>query len=212
MLEPHLAPSGFRYRKKAESFVRRIPDGRQELSLALWGYKPSFEFSFSFSVRLEAAQAITNQFSGALPKYYDITTTSLTQLEFLGLPPNDTGQVRWRVVSESDLIAVLPGVIEVVHQRILPFFAEFQDLAALNRGLNPAGAENLLELSSDGSAFDASNMPYRAMAGVVVAHLVADDRLPDLIAAYRSQIRDLLESERQKFENLVAFVSQRDAT
>src|SRR5262245_34505623 len=85
-LKPTVAPSGFSYVKKDGSFVRAIDDGRQKLGVALWNYHPLFAFSLTMTVRLDAVQAIVNQFSGSPPRFHSITTTSLTQLEFLGIP------------------------------------------------------------------------------------------------------------------------------
>jgi hypothetical protein len=58
----------------------------------------------------------------------------------------------------------------------------------------------------DRRKFDATNQPYRAMTGVAVAHLASDPRLSDLIAAYRRQISEMQDDDRQKFENLVTYV------
>ena len=56
-------------------------------------------------------------------------------------------------------------------------------------------------------AFDATNQPYRAMAGVTVAYLAGDARLTNLISAYRRQLRGARPDDLRKFENLCAFVS-----
>jgi hypothetical protein len=208
-LAPVLSGAGFRFQKKSEAFVRKIDGGRQELGVALVDYNPLFEFSFSLCIRLEAVEEITNRFSGSPPKYHPITLTSITQLEFLGVP-TETGKpgVRYRAESESELIAIMPGVLGMVQDRVLPFFEEYRDVAAVNRGLNPEGAEQVFQLAwpPDRRAFDATNQPYRAMAGIAVAHLAGDPRLTALIAAYRAQISQMKEDDRHKFESMVEYL------
>ncbi|WP_020474756.1 hypothetical protein [Zavarzinella formosa] len=204
-LKSDTAPAGFRYVKKDGSFVRLIDGGRQMLGVALWNHNPLFAFSLTMTVRLDAVQAITNQHSGSPPQYHGITTTSLTQLEFLRLPA-ERGKVEFRASSESELAAVLPGVATLVRERVVPFFDEYRDVAALNRGLNPDGAERVMQPTwpPDRRAFDASNQPYRAMTGVAVARLAGDPRWEQLVAAYRAQLSGAPDHDRQKFEGLVA--------
>jgi hypothetical protein len=208
-LVPVLESAGFRYRKSAEGFVRKIDGGRQEIGIALWDFAPLFEFTLTLCVRLDQIQDLVNRFSGSPPQYHGITLTSITQLEFLGLPANpQSGMVKYLVTSESELAAVLPGVVAMVQDRVLPFFAEYTDIPSLNRGLNPAGAEHVTQevWPPDRSAFDSSNMPYRAMAGLAVAHFAGDPRLIALAAAYRAQVSGMQDQERQKLESLVAFL------
>jgi len=207
-LAPVLGPAGFRFRK--ESFVRKIDGGRQELAISLVDYKPVFRFSLVCCTRLDAVEEITNRFSESPEKYHGETLTSMTQLEFFGLPAKPGAGVQYELKSEADASAVLPGVAALVRDRLLPFFEEYRDVAALNRGLNPAGAERLAEprWPRDRREFDASNQPYRAMAGVAVAHLAGDPRVNKLVAAYRGQIRDLKDHDRQKFEQMVSHLLQ----
>ena len=209
-LKPVVAPAGFRYVKKDESFVRAIDGGRQTLGVALWNYNPLFAFSLVMTVRLDAVQAIVNQFSGSPPTFHGVTTTTLTQLEFLGLPA-EQGKVEFRASSEAELVGLLPGVEALVRERVVPFFGEYRDLAAINRGLNPAGAERVIQLPPypDRRAFyDTTNPLYRAMVGVAVARLASDSRWEQLVAAYRAQLAEGWDQDRQKFERLVAHLQR----
>jgi hypothetical protein len=199
---------GFRFQKRSDAFVRTIDGGRQELGLPLYDFNPVFEFSLTLCIRLDTVQEITNRFSGSPPKYHGATLTSVTQLEFLGLAAVPGRGVLYRAASASELAEVLPAVLTIVRERVLPFFDEFRTVGAVNRGLNPAGAERMLRLpdAPDRRSFDATNMPYRAMTGVAVAHLARDPRLTDLVVAYRAQISAMPEHDRRKFETLVAFL------
>lgn len=210
-ISPAVSDAGFRYKKAAEAFVRKIEGGSQQLGLPLYDYNPVFEFSLTLCIRCDAVQEIVNRFSGALSKYHPSTLTSITQLEFLGVTPQSGRSVRFQVQSEAELAAILPGVVELITQRVLPFFGEYRDLAALNRGLNPAGAEVAASVASgfDRRAFDATNQPYRAMTGVTVAYLANDPRLSALIDTYRAQVAPLPESELAKFEQLASELKQR---
>ncbi len=202
---PVVSVAGFRFKKASEAFVRKIDGGRQELGLPLVDCNPVFKFSFTLCIRLEAVQEITNRFSGSPPKYHSMTLTSITQLEFLGMPPNPAGQgVNFQVESEAEFGAVIPGILMLMREQVLPFFEEYREVAAVNRGLNPQGAEGVFRIGSfpDRRAFDATNQPYRAMTGVAVAHLAKDPRLPALISAYRSQISGMQEHDRAKFDNM----------
>jgi hypothetical protein len=206
---PVVSRAGFRFKKASEAFVRKIDGGRQELGLPLVDYNPVFHFSFTLCMRLEAVQDITNRFSGSPPKYHSTTLTSITQLEFLGLAAGPGNRVDFEVSSEAGLMAVIPDVLAMVRERVLPFFEEYRDIAAVNRGLNPEGAERVFRIVGfpDRRAFDATNQPYRAMTGVVAAFVAKDSRLDALISAYRSQISEMPEHDRSKFENMVNYLS-----
>ena len=212
-IAPVVSDAGFRYKKGSQGFVRKIDGGRQELLLSLVDRNPLFEFSLTLCIRLEAVQEITNRFTGSLPEYHGISVTSITQLEHMGLRADRGVSVRYCVESEADLTAILPRILTVVRERVLPFFEEYRDLAAVNRGLNPKGTgkwwTRLLQflMPAGRREFDATDLPYRAMKGVTVAHLARDPRLAALITAYRCQVSSMPESDRQKFENLVDYLS-----
>src|SRR5262249_58401821 len=110
---PVVGGVGFRFKKTSEAFVRKVEGGRQELGLPLVDHNPLFEFSFTLGIRIEAVQDLTNRFSGSPPKYHDTTLTSVTQLEFLGVPQEPgRGRVVYRVESGPELSATLPSVLE----------------------------------------------------------------------------------------------------
>lgn len=205
-LAPAVANAGFRFRTGAGAFVRSIPGGRQELGLSLVDYSPLYEFSFALCVRLEAVQALVNRFSGSPPRYHNNTLTTITQLEFLGLPAEPGRGVVYRVDSESKLLELLPRIVKMIQDRVLPFFEEYRDIQAVNRGLNPKNTVPRRDVTfpPDRRAFDATNQPYRSMTALVVAHLARDPRVPDLVEVYRAQLREASQPDREKFEQLVA--------
>jgi hypothetical protein len=208
-LAPVVSAAGFRFKNASEAFVRKIVGGRQELGLPLVDYSPIFHLSFNLCIRLEAVQEITNRFSGSAPKYHSMTFSSVTQLEFLGLPAGPGNRVAFELSSAADLAATMAGIRAMVQERVLPFFDEYRDISAVNRGLNPDGAERVFRIVGfpDRGTFDSTNQPYRAMTGVVAAYLANDPRLETLISAYRRQISEMSEHDRSKFENLVSYLS-----
>jgi hypothetical protein len=208
-ITPVVSPAGFRFKKASEAFSRKIEGGRQELGLPLVDYNPVFEFSFTLCIRLEAVEEITNRFSGSPPKYHSMTLPSITQLEFLGLPAKPGRSVDFGVSTEPELMAAMPGILSMVRERVLPFFEQYRDIAAVNCGLNPEGADRVFGIVGfpDRRAFDASNQPYRAKTGVVAAYLANDPRLDALVSAYRSQISEMPEHDRSKFEHLVSYLN-----
>lgn len=205
-INPVVAPLGFRYRARDPAFVRKTEEGRQELTIAIRDYNPVFEFSFSLCSRIDAVQAIMNRFTGSPPRYHDMTLTSITQLEFLGLHARPGKGVIYSVKSAEELAATISDIIAVIKDRVLPFFNEYRRVEDINRGLNPVGAEHVRELiwPPDRGQFDATNQPYRSMAGVAVAHFASDPRIQELIAAYRSQIREFPDDQRKKLDDLDA--------
>src|SRR5262245_20445608 len=80
-LGPVVKWAGFRIRRPYKYFVREIEGGRQDVAIAVYDFKPTFDFSFALGVRLEAVEALTNRFSGPA-EYHGATLTALTQLEF----------------------------------------------------------------------------------------------------------------------------------
>jgi hypothetical protein len=207
-LAPVVKGGGFRIRSPYELFVREIQGGRQELSIALWDFKPRFDFSFTLGVRLEEVEALTNRFSGPA-EYHGTTLTSLTQLEFLGLPATLPARgVVYSAQSEVELAEVMRGVCLMVRERVLPFFEEYRDVAGLNRGLNPKEAERMSHWAAGRQAFDATYHPYRGMAGVAVAYLAGDPRLKKLVDAYRSQMSGTLDDDdKWPYEQLVSYLA-----
>jgi hypothetical protein len=186
-LAPVMKGAEFGIQRPYEQFVRRIEGGRQELSIALVDYRPHFEFSFTLCVRLDAVEAIVNPFT-TTPAYYDSTLTSMTQLEYFGLPACPARGVWYEVGSKTELEDALHGFRPVLEERILPFFDEYRDLAALNRGLNPKGMEHLTRWPASRASFCGTPHPYRAMTGFAIAHLTGDPRRQELLGAYRTQL------------------------
>jgi hypothetical protein len=129
-IAPVVSAAGFRLKQAPEAFVREIEGGGQKLGLSMVEYNADVHFGFYLCVRLNAVEEISNRFCG-WPAGAPTNSTSYTRLEFLGLP------AYFEVSSEAELAATMPNIVTMVRERILPFFDEYRDVAAVNRGLNP---------------------------------------------------------------------------
>lgn len=211
VLDPIVGPAGFRYSAKEEGFVRKIDGGKQILGLPMWDHEPRIEFSLTMCIRLEAVQAIVNEFMGVLPRHHAVTPTSITQLEHLGL----TSSAAYRATSEAEMARALALATTLLRDRVLPFFERHRDLERVDRGLNPEPAatrwswlRSMLALGdASRRAFDGSPYPYRAMTGITVACLAGNPRYPTLVQFYRRKVRILLPNERERYERLVAHLA-----
>jgi hypothetical protein len=66
---------------------------------------------------------------------------------------------RFEKTSETIVRNIEGSRLPMVRDRFLPFFDEYRDVAAVNRGLNPEGAARVFRIVSDRRAFDASSQP-----------------------------------------------------
>ncbi len=205
---------GFRGRKSDLTFTRPIAGGRQSLAVALWDFAPRFEFTASMGVRLDEVESLIHPFAGTDPRYQAETLTSLTQLEFLGVEETSPNQgAKFGGETEAELKTAADRLVAILVERVLPFFDEYRDLAALDRGLNPEGIESAMPpiWPVDRSRFDDSNEPYRQMHGIAVAYLNRNPRLPALIEAYRGQLTGLVDPIGTKYESFATHIAAQKA-
>jgi hypothetical protein len=212
-LRPILVPSGFRLKKAKEEFVRPIPSGTQRVGVPLWDYNPKFDFSLNLAMRIEAAEEITNRFSGSPPKYHSITLTIITQLEHLRVQP-----LRWRAETEGELRSQLLEVSRIVQERVIPFFDRYQELPIIAAAANEAPPpvvhpENSaitigMCIAGDRSQFASGNQPYRSMSAITLAHLARLENFDALVTRHQKELSPMRQTERDKFDNLVQFLRE----
>lgn len=205
-LEPVLTPNGFRAR--GDCFVRSIADGNQQISIALYDYRPTFEFSASLGIRLEEVESFVAPFTGVLPEHRSLTLTSLTQLEHFGLKVEGGRGVLFRGDSHDTLCQAASRLADVLRLHAVPFLDRYRDLPSVEAGLNPPGAEGISSpiWPEDHSRFDGTNEPYRAMHGIATAYLVGNPKTLSLIHAYRGQLSGMVEEIRSKYESLAKHI------
>jgi hypothetical protein len=151
-----LAPTGFRFRKKEEGYVRRIPAGRQILYALVDEYRPLYHFSFFLSIELNAVCAIVKEF-GASGK-------TITHLEYFGFEPvGPWGAGFWVSVANAgatdefleplrrkgfriepdELEEALRKATALIHDKLLPFLDRYQDVASIDQALQGTAARDV---------------------------------------------------------------------
>lgn len=189
MLGGFLTETGFRLKKSADAFVRKIPGGSQMLGVPLWDFNPEFEFSLNICVRLDAAEEIFNLFSGSPPKYHSTTITTITPLEhFIG------GSAKYKVCTVDDVMAVGRVLSGVIRDKIMPFFNEHKDARALDRAVN---------IQQPG--IDISQYPWKAMSSIILARLAGNKDYERLVAKHRTDMQ-LAPELAHPFNRLVEYL------
>lgn len=105
---------------------------------------------------------------------------------------------------ESDLESVLDSVSATLREKTLPFLEVHRDVAALNAGCNPPGAEDDHRRVGDEpfsvgdwQSFNAMGTPARQINALVLARLAGDPRFSALARAYSAQVSNCRAPERR---------------
>jgi hypothetical protein len=155
------------------------------------------------AMRVDAAEEITNRFSGSPPKYHSITQTVLTQPEHLGVRP-----CTWRAENESELRARLVEVTKIIQDRVIPFFDRYQELSIIAAAANAEPTPDP-GLVGERSLFHSGNQPYRNMSAITLAHLARLEIFGALVLRYQRELSSVShQSERDKFDQLVQFLKK----
>ena len=189
-LQSDLGGAGFRLNKSKESFARRILGGRQFVVIALVDYEPVFELSAILEIRLDAAEAIVNRFSGVDPKDHASTVTVLTQLSALTAEADQ----RWR--GDNDLPAAIDRFATAVARHAVPFLDRYQDVISIDQAMNVTPIRG----------FNSPQLPYSAMAEIAVAHLARNPAYGRVVADAVRACAGLQEGDQDKLRALVAYV------
>lgn len=197
-LTPMVAEGDFRPHKTSEGFIRKIPGGRQRISVAFWDYHPEYQFTLTLCIRLDEVEALCHPFAQTPPQYQAETLTSLTQLEHLGEVGVPGRGVIYRVTTEEELAAALLPLSRLVAEKVLPFLDRHTDLASLDAAMNPEAAE-----LPDRRAFNSAYHPYRGMTAIAAAYLVKNPRFESLVARYQEEMEGMISTERARFDRLV---------
>jgi hypothetical protein len=173
MLGGVLSETDFRYKKSEDGFVRKISGGRQMLGLPLWDYNPEFEFSLNICIRLDAVEEVFHQFSGSPPKYHPLSFTIATHLEhFTG------GPAKYKVSTAGDVTSVGGALSGIIQDKIIPFFDEFKDVQALDRGVNRCQP-----------GIDKTRNPSGAMHAVILAHMAGNTDFDSLVTKLHNDMQ-----------------------
>lgn len=186
-----LVPAGFKGIRKDFSFKRKTDSGFQSITFSLVDYNPEFRFAVTASLRVDAIEDIGNLFSGVSPESRaDSVSVAVGAQYFLGQP------LRFEVTSEAGIEEAMGVLEEFFTESLLPLLDECVSLPAVERLLNDSGERKL------------SCVPdWQAMSGVVAAALCRRPDYDAIVAEYRQALAGYNEEARQRFEALVAHLS-----
>jgi hypothetical protein len=192
-----LSKKGFRQKKTADHFVRKIGEGWQRIDVGLWDYNPLFRFSLGVSIRIDAIEDVV---AGILagPDYYpspDGLSTYTPLAYFAG-----TWEDKYDVVSAEDIARSLSEVKVIVEEKIFPFLDELMTIGEIERAVNGDatdiyfGSFPRLAYTRIAAAYLASPSRFESAANKCERELEAAnfnkpqfDRVRKLIAALRAK-------------------------
>lgn len=193
-----IAASGFRLKKSAGVFVRKIPGGRQTICISLVDYNPKFILATPVCIRLDAVESIFNLFSGCLPKYHAMTETTITQLEYF-----TSGRLRkYEVENETELANALADLSAAMTEKIIPLLNELQDCCALEKLVS---AQSKLQPQIRRVQFDSTQHPSGAMHAVILAHLAENPDFEQIVSRFQQEL-NLPGNSDHEFNRLVQYL------
>ena len=137
-LKQVLSDREFVLKRSEEAFVRRIKSGQQRIYVPIIDYSPEYVLSIAIGIRLDEVETIFHKFSGSPEHYQDLSTTTITQLNYF----TDGRIVKYTVHTADELDQALNELVSVINSRVLPLLDECTDV------------EKLYQLLNRGSQFD----------------------------------------------------------
>jgi hypothetical protein len=168
-----LGPIGFKSKKKGHLLERIFGGGRQTVTFALYDYNPEFVFSFLFSVRLDAIQDITNEFSGVLTQDFGISFSSNTGMEYF--IPGSKG--RYEIMSMDDIAGQFALLKPVFEEKIIPFFLTCITVEDMEKRVN--SENNFIYALPD----------FAASTGIAAAFLVRPESFEQVVDQHLGAMR-----------------------
>lgn len=190
MLGEILAGTDFRLRKRDGSFERKLPAGRQNLTVPLWDHNPRYDFSLDLTIRLDPVEAIFNQFNSADEKYHVLTVTTITNVDYFA-----SGFDKLRVVTADDVRAHQAKFTALLRDKILPFCDQHQTIEALDTAVNVRSP-----------SIDVAQNPAGAMHAVILARLAKNPNFARLVARHRRALGGWFGKAPPQFEALVKYL------
>jgi hypothetical protein len=197
-----VTPAGFRFRKREARFVRHIPAGRQDISVALANYRPEYQFSLVMGILLDAVEHTLRLFIHIDPTYNAERVTTLTQLTYVigDVPERYAGVLpgEYKVEAPEDIAGAMAHLLPVVERRILPFFDRYQTIAALNDGVNRAEP-----------SIDSTLGPIGDMHAMILARLADAGDFERVVASHQAKLAGrLLPEDQERIDRLVAYLRE----
>ena len=189
MLATILTSTDFRLKKSDDTFVRKLPYGKQILGIPLWDYSPAYVFSLNICMRLDAVEEIFHRFSGAPAKYHSMSYTSIIRLSHF-----TKGSTEFRVNTAEDVFCTKAYLSEIIQNGILPFFDRCRDVESLNQVVN-----------FDHPGIDITQNPSGAMHAVILAHLAGGVGLDKVVDRHQNAM-ELDPKSVHPFNRLVEYL------
>jgi len=184
-----LCDTDFCLKKSDDAFIRKIPDGRQTLGMGFWNFNPKFQFQLMMCIRLEAAEEMYHRFSRAAPKYYSLSDTTITRLEYFTGGPH-----KYTVTTAEDVASVVGSLAGVIRGKVIPFFNEHQDVKALDRAVN-----------NQEPGIDITQSPGGPMHAIILAYLAENADFDKIVAKQRDKM-ELAADVPHPFNSLIDYL------
>ncbi len=189
-LRSALSETDFRFSRKHEGFVRRIPGGDQGIGIPVWRRYLSFELSLVVTIRIDAAERIVGLFSGAPPGHEDEGFTTALRLESF-----TSGPTLFKVRSDLDIHDACAELLPILRKEIVPFLDSHTDVFALDQVMNGGDHTPTIPMQ-----------PYRAMDAAILAKLADNPRFDSLLQEFLHELRNAHENDREKFTRLAEYL------
>jgi hypothetical protein len=121
---------GYKFDAKAEGFLRYFEGGFNKVGVSIVDYRPKFEVSFFFLVRLDVVEKIVQKYVFVLDQYRDLTWTLNTTIDHF------TGFKEYAVRDEGALYDLLSEVKQVYSSKIDAFLKQYSEIKNMDRALN----------------------------------------------------------------------------
>jgi hypothetical protein len=184
--------SKFRLDSSERVLVREIPAGTQKLLVPFNDLNPTYIFSLLCAIRLDEVENIRNLFNSAPARYHPTTLTSITPLQYF------TGEPMEFTVSTPDGLEEAVARLSVLSKDIMRFMDRHKDVRSLHEAMN----------SPEGSRFDNTINPGRAMRSIILARLVSYEEFRKIVAIQKGAVQNCHEDDRKAFNDLVAYLEQ----
>jgi hypothetical protein len=191
-----LVPRGFKLRNLGydRGYGRSHRGVRQTVVLGLVHYTSESKFRFTFHFRVEAAEAVFQQFVEVGPKFRKWRDTCFVTLNTLIPAAGEEFVVRNRRSLQLQLSKLMPAL----ERDVLPFLDAHRDLHSIDRLLNGRTRD----------WFATAGAPYHSMNAVIVARLAGNPDWAGLVREHRQRLRGRVgDEELATFERLVRYLS-----
>jgi hypothetical protein len=176
LLAAELASDGFVLTKAAARFTKKLPDGWHQVQLVFLVRSAGWEIKPGLLLRKHVVETIYHQASYFEAKYHRTTATIGLPLEKLA---KQGPTASFDLTTEADITSLVHELGALFRHVALPFFAQYDQLAAIDQELNKEAGESLF------------SWPNRGSIGLIIAHLVANARYEQLEKQYRTYYQQL---------------------